>query len=441
MNQEFHYKGGELHCEDVPVARIAAKVGTPAYIYSKKHFITQLRSLRDAFADCQPLVCYSVKTNGNLGLLRIMALEQAGFDCVSGGEIYRALRAGADPAKIVFAGVGKRADEIEYALEQNILMFNVESEPELELISKVAARRKTEARIALRLNPDVDPKTHQYISTGKRENKFGIDLERAKACLARVRELKNLRLIGLHIHIGSQITQADRHAEAIDKITPFINEVKAADFPLEYINVGGGFGISYKPGEGLPIAEFAKVMAPKLKALGLKMVSEPGRYIAGNGGALITSVVFDKASGDKDFLIVDAAMNDLLRPSIYQAFHLAWPVKHKGLPDGAVLGEKSPLKDEAVAKDGIVCDVVGPICESGDYLALGRKLPRMAEGDLLAVFSAGAYGFSMASNYNTRGRAVEVIVDGNEYWVARERETIEDLIRGERLVPAQTFKA
>lgn len=440
MNEEFHYKNGELYCENVPVQQIAAKAGTPVYIYSQNHFLKQHESIVQAFKEVEPLVCYSVKSNSNLGILRAMALAGSGFDAVSKGEIYRALRAGAEPNKIVFAGVGKTPDEIDYALEQGILMFNVESEAELDTISKVAAKRKTEAPIALRINPDVDPKTHKYISTGKRENKFGIDLSRAEACAKRIKELKNLRLRGLHIHIGSQITQDDRHAEAIDKVTPFIKKLKEQDFPLEFINVGGGYGISYHPGEGLPIADFAAKMAPKIKALGLKMLCEPGRFISGNGGILVTQVIYDKPSGDKNFLIVDGAMNDLLRPSIYQAYHLTWPVKHKGLPDGAALGDNSPLKEEAI-KDGQTYDVVGPICESGDYFALGRKLPKLNDGELLAVFSCGAYGMAMASNYNTRGRPAEVIVDGDNYWVARERETIEDQIRGERLTPRETFAA
>jgi diaminopimelate decarboxylase len=441
MNEEFHYKGSELFCENVPVARIADKVGTPVYIYSQNHFLNQFKAIQEAFKEVEPLVCYAIKANGNLGILRAMALAGSGFDCVSKGEIYRALRAGASPDKIVFAGVGKQAYEIDYALEQGILMFNVESESELELISKVAGKRKVEAPIALRLNPDVDPKTHKYISTGKRESKFGIDLQRAEKCLARIKELKNLRLRGLHIHIGSQITQSDRHAEAIDKITALVNKVKKGDFPLEFINVGGGFGISYKPGEGQPIGEFAKQMAPKIRAMGLKMLSEPGRFISGNGGILLTRVVFDKPSGDKNFLIVDGAMNDLLRPSIYQAYHLAWPAKQQGVPDGAALGDKSPLTDANLGKDAVTYDVVGPVCESGDYFALDRKLPRMKEGDLLAIFSAGGYGMAMASNYNTRGRPPEVIVNDGEFWIARDRETIEDQLRAERLTPAEVFKA
>lgn len=441
MNQEFHYKGGELFCENVPVARIAEKLGTPLYIYSQNHFINQLNAIREAFKELDPLVCYALKANSNLGILRAMALAGAGFDCVSSGEIYRALRAGAEPSRIVFAGVGKQADEIDYALEQGILMFNVESEAELELISTVAGKRKCEAAIALRLNPDVDPKTHKYISTGQRESKFGIDLQRAENCLKRIKELKNLNLRGLHFHIGSQITQVDRHAEALAKVTPFIEKVKKGDFPLEFINVGGGYGISYKPGEGKAIDKFAQQMTPRIQALGLKMLCEPGRFLSGNGGIFVNRVIFDKPSGDKHFLIVDGAMNDLLRPSIYQAYHLAWPAKQAGLPDGAALGDKSPLTDANAGKDTVKYDIVGPICETGDYFALDRKLPRMKEGDLLAIFSAGAYGFVMAGNYNTRPRCAEVIVNGGEYWVARDREELEDLLRGERLTPREVFKA
>lgn len=441
MNEEFHYRGGELYCEEVPVSGIAGKLGTPLYVYSQTHFVRQVQAVREAFAEVQPLVCYSIKSNSNLGLLRAMASAGAGFDAVSGGEVFRALRAGAEPSRIVFAGVGKREDEIDQALKAGILMFNVESEPELDLISRVAGKRRCEAPIALRINPDVDPSTHKYIATGKRENKFGIDLARARRALTQIRQLKNLRLVGVHIHIGSQITKPDRHAEAIRKISPFIDEARKADFPIEYLNVGGGFGISYRVGEGCPIGDFAAQMVPEIKATGLKMLAEPGRFIAGNGGVLVTELIFDKASGDKRFLIVDAAMNDLIRPSIYQAHHQIWPVAQEGLPDGPALAEGSPLTDANLGKGSITCDVVGPICETGDYFALGRKLPKMMQGDLLAVFSTGAYGFTMASNYNTRPRPPEVIVEGDRFWVAREREKIEDLIRGERLTPNETYRA
>lgn len=430
MPEHFTYKNGQLYCENVPVKALADKLGTPLYVYSQSHFTGQVEAIKQAFAEVDPLICYSVKANACLGLLRAMARVGCGFDAVSKGEIYRALRAGADPRMIVFAGVGKRDDEIDYALEKGILMFNVESESELTAISRVAARRGVEAGIALRLNPDVDPKTHKHISTGKRESKFGIDIERAKASLKRIRELKNLRLKGVHLHIGSQITENDRHAEAIAKVVPFIKEVKAADFPLEYINVGGGYGISYRGSEGLNITDFAAKMLPHIKETGLKMACEPGRYVSGNGGILLTRVIFDKPSGDKNFLIVDAAMNDLIRPAIYDAYHKIWPVQSEFAPDAEIAGDA-----------GRVYDVVGPVCESTDVFAKARRLPATNEGELLAIFSAGAYGMAMSSTYNQRPRAPEVIVQGDKFWVARERESIEDLIRGERLTPREVFSA
>jgi diaminopimelate decarboxylase len=428
----FHYKNGQLFCENVPVKALADRLGTPLYVYSQSHFVHQVEAIQKAFAEVSPLVCYAVKANACLGLLRAMARVGCGFDVVSKGEIYRALKAGADPKTIVFAGVGKRDDEIDYALEKGILMFNVESESELSAISRIAARRGpgVEAPIALRLNPDVDPRTHKHISTGKRESKFGIDIERAKACFKRIRELKNLRLKGLHLHIGSQITENDRHAEAIAKILPFIGEVKAADFPMEYINVGGGYGISYKGNEGLDITSFAQKMLPHIKETGLRMLCEPGRYVCGNGGILLTRVIFDKPSGDKNFLIVDAGMNDLIRPAIYDAYHKIWPVVSEFPVDGEIAGDA-----------GRTYDIVGPICESTDVFAKGRRLPQTNEGELLSIFSAGAYGMAMASTYNQHPRPAEVIVHGDKFWVARERETIEDLTRGERLTPKEVFSA
>lgn len=420
MPEHFTYKNGQLYCENVPVKALADKLGTPLYVYSQSHFTGQVEAIKQAFAEVDPLICYSVKANACLGLLRAMARVGCGFDAVSKGEIYRALRAGADPRMIVFAGVGKRDDEIDYALEKGILMFNVESESELTAISRVAARRGVEAGIALRLNPDVDPKTHKHISTGKRESKFGIDIERAKASLKRIRELKNLRLKGVHLHIGSQITENDRHAEAIAKVVPFIKEVKAADFPLEYINVGGGYGISYRGSEGLNITDFAAKMLPHIKETGLKMACEPGRYVSGNGGILLTRVIFDKPSGDKNFLIVDAAMNDLIRPAIYDAYHKIWPVQSEFAPDAEIAGDAAR-----------VYDVVGPVCESTDVFAKARRLPATNEGELLAIFSAGAYGMAMSSNYNGRCRAAEVLIDGGSARLIRRRETYADLIRAE----------
>jgi len=418
MPEHFTYKNGQLYCENVPVKALADKLGTPLYVYSQSHFTGQVEAIKQAFAEVDPLICYSVKANACLGLLRAMARVGCGFDAVSKGEIYRALRAGADPRMIVFAGVGKRDDEIDYALEKGILMFNVESESELTAISRVAARRGVEAGIALRLNPDVDPKTHKHISTGKRESKFGIDIERAKASLKRIRELKNLRLKGVHLHIGSQITENDRHAEAIAKVVPFIKEVKAADFPLEYINVGGGYGISYRGSEGLNITDFAAKMLPHIKETGLKMACEPGRYVSGNGGILLTRVIFDKPSGDKNFLIVDAAMNDLIRPALYQAYHGIRAVRETG--------------------ETLFGDLVGPVCESGDFFAQERELPAVQAGDLLAVPASGAYQLSMASNYNAALRPAVVWLAAGEAHLVQRRETVADLLAREA-TPGLTF--
>ncbi len=423
---EFSYKNGSLYAENVPVKTLVEKFGSPLYIYSKNHFLGQFDAIKKAFAELKPIVCYAIKANANFGIMQEMAKAGAGVDTTSRGEIARAIKAGADPKKIVFAGVGKRDDEIEYALEVGILMFTVESEAELDAINAVAAKRKQVAPIALRIDPDVDPKTHKHISTGKRENKFGIDIARAQAAISQVKGLKNLKLMGLHMHIGSQITEFDKHGEAIDKVSALIKFAKEQGMPLEYLDVGGGYGIAYKPeqGEGPSITEFAKNMIPRIKATGLKLVMEPGRYICGNGGILVTRVLYDKPSGDKNFLVVDAAMNDLIRPSIYEAYHKIWPVD-------ANLAVDAPLD----AKAGVKYDVVGPICESTDFLAKERMLPKSKRGDLLAVFSAGAYGYAMSSTYNQRPRVAEIIVDGNKFWLSRQRETLEDLTRADVLKP------
>lgn len=423
---EFAYRNGTLFAENVPVKTLARKFGTPLYVYSKNHFLGQFDAIKKAFSELNPIVCYAIKANANFSMMQEMARAGAGFDTTSKGEIQRSIKAGADPKKIVFAGVGKRDDEIEYALDEGILMFTVESEPELDAINAIAARRKQVAQVALRINPDVDPKTHKHISTGKRENKFGVDIPRAKKAIEQVKKLNSLKLAGLHMHIGSQITEFDKHSEAIDKIAELVKFAREAGIKLEYLDVGGGYGIAYKneQGEGPPIGEFARLMIPRIKATGLKLIMEPGRYICGNGGVLVTTVLYDKPSGDKNFLAVDAAMNDLIRPSIYEAYHKIWPVD-------ATLPVDAPLDGQT----GLKYDVVGPICESTDFLAKERMLPKSKRGDLLAVFSAGAYGFTMSSNYNQRTRAAEVIVDGNKFWLSRERETLEDLMRHDVLKP------
>lgn len=418
MNEFFHYDNdGNLRCEGLLASKLADTYGTPLYIYSANAFRTQYRALATAFAEVNPLVCYSVKANSTLAILNLLKEEGSGFDVVSRGELIRCLKIGADPKKIVFAGVGKTEDEIRFAIESGILMFNVESENELALIGRVAKALGKKAGIALRLNPDVDPKTHKHITTGTRENKFGIDFARAEASLDIVRQYESLELKGIHLHVGSQITIPTPQAEAITKTSAFVQKVKDQGFPLEFINVGGGFGISYKGTEGLPISAFAEKMLPVIKATGLRMVTEPGRFIAGNSGIMMIRVIYTKKSGDKVFAICDGAMNDLLRPSLYEAYHRIWPANtpYKELPEG----------------EGQLVDIVGPVCESGDYLGKERRLPKLNEGDLISVFSAGAYGFAMASNYNTRPRAAELLVDGTSVRVIRQRETYEDLLSHE----------
>ena len=419
----FEFKDGDLYCEQVPVASVAEKVSTPTYIYSRDTIEKHFTGLLDAFQEVETLVCYSVKALSNLAVCQILRDMGAGFDVVSGGEIFRALQAGAHPKKIVFAGVGKTPEEIDFALDSRILMFNVESESELRTIDVIASQKGTVADIALRVNPDVDPKTHRYISTGKRESKFGIDLDTANRLAADMSGRPGVRLVGVHAHIGSQITDVKPHTEALKKVIEFADHCKELGNPVEWINLGGGFGIHYRGEEGLHPAKYAEVLLPGIKDSGYRLIIEPGRFIVGNAGMLVTRVLYVKESGDKRFLIVDAAMNDLLRPSLYSAHHEVWPVHceyEKGSPEA-----------EAASSPA---DVVGPVCETGDFLALDRMLPPVKEGDLLAIFSAGAYGMTMASNYNSRTRPAEVMVSGDLFDVIRTRETWDDLIRGERTI-------
>ncbi len=413
----FTYQSGELHCEGIPAAKLAAEYGTPLYVYSAGEFRRRYRDVAEGFAELDPLVCYAVKANSTLGVLKLLKDEGAGFDCVSMGEIERCLRVGADPQKIVFAGVGKTREEIAHAIQRGILMFNVESVNELRLIAAVASELGKKAPVALRLNPDVDPRTHAYISTGQKESKFGIDLARAEEALDLIAASSSLELRGIHFHIGSQITDSTRHREAVERALPFLDQVKKRGLKPKFLNVGGGFGISYKGTEGLPLKDFATQIVPLVKPTGMRLVTEPGRYIAGNAGILLTRVIYTKQGSAKHYAIVDAAMNDLLRPSIYQAYHGIWPVS----------GAPRPLAEG----EGRIVDVVGPVCESGDFLAKDRQLPELAEGELLAVYSAGAYGFAMASNYNTRPRAAELLVDDGKVKVVREREKLDELMAGE----------
>lgn len=428
----FTYRDAQLHCEDFPVAELAERFGTPLFVYSTAALAGRLNALQAAFAEVEPLVCYSVKACSNLAILKLMNEHGSGFDVVSAGELQRVVVAGGSPGATVFAGVGKTDDEIRAALEANVLMFNVESEAELDAIARVAGAMGTTAPVALRVNPDVDPKTHRYISTGKKQSKFGMDIDRSLALAKAVAEqaseaFRSIRLIGVHMHIGSQITTVDPYAGAVAKGVEIVGELRRMGHEIAWYNMGGGFGISYRGAEGRPIEEFARAMLPGLKATGCRLALEPGRWIAGNSGILVSRVIYTKRSGDKRFLIQDAAMNDLIRPALYEGFHRIWPV---AVPDGV---PEWPADPEAADIPGTEpWDVVGPVCESGDFLAKDRPLPPLDRGALIATFSAGAYGMVMASNYNTRPRAAEVLVDGRAARVVRRRETFEDLVGPER---------
>jgi len=423
--EPFQYRDRQLYCEDVPVAELAARYGTPLYVYSQSAILETLNSLRSAFADVDPLVCYSVKANSNLGILKVMAKHGSGFDVVSGGELHRVKLAGGDPERTVFAGVGKTDNEIVAGLEAGVLMFNVESEGELEAIARVAAAMNRVAPIALRVNPDVDPRTHRYISTGKKESKFGMDIERSLRVAAAAVAMSSVRMIGMHMHIGSQITTTEPYAGAVAKGVELVGQLRRMGHPIRWYNMGGGFGISYKKSEARSIEEFAAAILPGVKGTGCRLAIEPGRVIVGNAGILVSRVLYTKQSGDKRFLIQDAAMNDLIRPALYESFHRIWPVV-------AAPGLPAPPEDFEAAIPGTEpWDVVGPVCESGDFLAKDRSLPQLDRGDLIAIFSAGAYGMVMASNYNTRPRAAEVLVAPHQSRLVRRRETYEDLVSQE----------
>jgi diaminopimelate decarboxylase len=406
---------GELYCEGVPVRTVAQRVGTPFYLYSSNTLTNHFRAFDSAFAGVAHIICFALKSNSNSAVLRLLGKEGCGADIVSGGELFRALHAGINPHKIVYAGVGKRRDEIEYALKVGILMFNVESGEELLALDRAAKEMHAVARIALRVNPDIDPKTHPYISTGLKENKFGIPIDQALEFYQTAKGLANLEVVGVHQHIGSQITEVQPFVDALEKLVGFVKKLKAAGIKIQYINIGGGLGIPYKD-ETPPLPkEVAQAIRPLLKSCECTIVMEPGRAIVGNAGILVTSALYHKNSGEKRFLIVDAGMNDLIRPSLYEAYH-----------------DIRPVVEHAKAAEAVF-DVVGPICESGDFLGKDRKMPEINQGDLLAVMSAGAYGFTMSSNYNSRPRAAEVLVRGNDYYVVRERETYNDLVKGEKM--------
>ena len=415
----FEYRNGEMFAEDVPLKRIAREVGTPAYVYSlatlKRHF----KVFDEAFTKVRHIVCFSVKANSNLALLRSFAKQGSGFDIVSGGELFRVLKVGADPKKIVFSGVGKKKEEIEYALNTGILMFNVESEQELLALNDIALGIGKRAPISLRVNPDVDPQTHPYISTGMKKAKFGVDIKKSLETYRTAISLKNVEVVGVDCHIGSQLTSITPFVDALAKVREYLDRVLAGEMKREgaqirYLDLGGGLGIHYHD-ETPPLPdEYAKAIIQGLEGLDVTLILEPGRVIVGNAGILLTEVQYIKETDTKKFVIVDSGMNDLIRPALYGSYQAIQPVV-----------------DNQAQK--IVVDVVGPICESGDFFAKDREIPRPQRGDLLAVMSAGAYGFTMASNYNSHPKSPEVLVDGEKYYVVRERESFEDLIRGETI--------
>lgn len=417
----FEHRNGEMFAEGVALKRIAQEVGTPAYVYSLATLKRHYQVFDQAFAKVPHVVCYSVKANSNLALLKAFAKLGSGFDIVSGGELFRALKVGGDPRKIVFSGVGKKKQEIEYALNSGILMFNVESDEELTALNEIAAGVGKKAPISLRVNPDVDPQTHPYISTGMKKAKFGVDIKKSLETYKKAVALKHIDVVGVDCHIGSQLTSVTPFVDALAKVREYLDRVLAGEMKKEgarirYLDLGGGLGINYHD-ETPPLPdEYARAIVQGLEGLDVTLILEPGRVIVGNAGLLLTEVQYLKETESKKFVIVDAGMNDLIRPALYGSYQAIQPVVEGN-------GEK------------IVADVVGPICESGDFFAKDREIARPRRGDLLAVMSAGAYGFTMASNYNSHPKPPEVLVDGDQYYVVRKRESLDDLINGE-VIPA-----
>jgi diaminopimelate decarboxylase len=436
----FHYHDGHLYCEDVDLTRVAEEFGTPTYVYSAGTILDHYTRLDAALAPVDHLICYAVKANSNRAILNLLVRAGAGFDIVSAGELFRVLAAGGDPAKCTFAGVGKSCDEIEYALEQGVYSFNVESEAELESIERSARAKKMRAPIALRVNPDIDPHTHQYISTGSQENKFGIALDQVRAVYERAARMSNIEIVGVQMHIGSQITDATPFASAIEKVAPLVRELKSK-YAIKFFSIGGGMGIIYRralesgsgkwwrdhgpacAGSAFSVGDYAEAIVPPLRDLGIRTLVEPGRFLIGNAGVLLTRVCYLKQTGSKKFAIVDAGMNDLIRPALYQSYHEIVPCRTSAAADA------DPSMSTSKSLERI--DIVGPVCESGDFFALDREMPELHEGDLLAIMSAGAYGFVMASNYNSRPLPAEALVRGDKFALIRKRQTREDLVRGE----------
>jgi diaminopimelate decarboxylase len=424
----FEYRDKTLFCENIKIEDIISEVGTPAYIYSKNAILARYQELKTAFGDVDTLICFSVKSNSNLSICKVLAEAGSGFDVVSGGELFRAIKAGGDPSRIVFAGVGKTDREIRYALKNNILMFNVESPAELDHINSLAGEAGKVAKVALRINPDIDAKTHAKTTTGKKENKFGIDFTEVEELITQSARYSNIDLCGLHVHLGSPIYTVDPYVRALRKIVKLIQKCRDTGLDIEYMNIGGGYCISYTGEDVIRPKDYASKILPIVKEMQCNIIMEPGRFIVGNSGILITGVTYTKETlHGKKFIICDAAMNDLIRPALYDAFHRIWPV------NTSIKMPKVEDPHKATIKKGMeLVDIVGPVCESSDVFAAKRALPKVGEGDLLAIFSAGAYGFSMSSQYNSRPRPCEVLVDGDQYRIIRKRETYEDLVKGEK---------
>ncbi|NBO91024.1 MAG: diaminopimelate decarboxylase [Planctomycetia bacterium] len=421
----FIYRERKLYCEDTPVRELAEKYGTPLFVYSKATLLHHFGQLQSAFAPANPLLCYSVKTNGNIHLCRLMAERGSGFDVTSGGELYRALQAGGTGDKIVYAGVGKTDPEIRMALDNGVFLFNVESEEELHNLGKVAASMGKVAGAALRVNPDLPPKTHAKTDTSVKGVKFGLDIETVLDVGRGILGNAGVRVIGLHMHLGSPILKTEPYAMGAAKGLALIDALREQGHPISVLNMGGGFGIHYRKQEAQPAQAFAEVILPAVEKANCRLVLEPGRFIVGNAGILVSRVLFTKETGGKHYLIQDAAMNDLIRPTLYGSFHRIWPAE-------PAVGLPAPPEDyELAIPDTFPQDVVGPVCESGDFLAQARSLPRLKRDDLVVTFSAGAYGMAMSSNYNSRPRAAEVLVDGASHRLIRHRETYEDLVRPE----------
>jgi diaminopimelate decarboxylase len=410
----FTYKKGELHAEGVPVRKLAETYGTPLYIYSHSTLTRHFLAYQKAFSEIPHIICFALKANSNAAVIKTFAELGGGADVVSGGELYRALRAGVSPRKIVYAGVGKTEEEIRYALGKGILMFNLESDQELREIDRVAGHMKKKAPIALRINPDIDPKTHPYISTGLKKHKFGIPIEDALEYYMVAKKLRSVEIVGIHKHIGSQITEVGPFIDALNRTMGLVDVLGEMGIPIRYLDIGGGLGIRYNDEEPPQPADLASRIIPLLKNRNLTVIVEPGRSLVGNAGIFVTKVLYIKQGEEKDFVIVDGGMNDLIRPTLYSAYHAIMPVVRN-------------------RKKEVLADVVGPLCESGDFLGKGRKLPGPGKGDLLAVMSAGAYGFTMSSNYNSRRRVAEVMVRETKHELVKARETLRDLVKGEHI--------